>query len=382
MGRIGNNLRIVSVQPHLRYGGSERQSVLLANELSQRGVDNVVVEFSSGGGLEQLLDPRVELISLGMESHLLLPVVAQRLYLALRGMPPSLVILKLWSALLAGFMIENRLPQHRFVYTEDLDPSTHSQYTRLGTFKQKLIKNIFTHRREITANTYAVRDSMVQVYGLSNMPQVISSAVDFEMLDQVDERAESTPHYEFIASAPAGVLKVVSVGSLISRKGLDVTKEALQSAGLPVKWLIIGEGPLMSEIEHWSTGQLEVRALGGLPRPFDVVRHCDLLVHSAKSEAFGIVVLEALGVGTPVISSETIGGTEIASTLGSDARFLQTYPVGDVQVLRQLVAGRKDVAMDDVTVGDFRRYIEPYSLKHTADAWVEYAQRALSLPKP
>lgn len=371
-----NDLRIVSVQPHLRFGGSERQSVLLANELSQRGVATAVVEFSSGGGLEELLKPGVEVIDLGLESHALLPVVAGRLYRALKHMPPSLVILKLWSALYAGFMIERFLPQHRFVYTEDLDPTNHAEFTKLGKFKQHLIRGVFTRRNAITANTFSVRDSMMAVYGLAVTPEVISSAVDLDMLNRYDVAVNQTPQYDFIASAPAGVLKVVSVGSLGPRKGLDITRDALESIGFPVRWLILGEGPLIREIQTWSTASLEVCAIGGLPRPFDIVRYCDVLIHSARSEAFGIVVLEALGVGTPVISSETIGGVEIAARLGHDERFLRTYPVGDSEKLRELVAETRSSRGSRMPLDQFQRYVEPYSLKYTADAWIEYAHRA------
>lgn len=373
-----DGVSIVSVQPHLRFGGSERQSVLLANELNRRNVETAVIEFSSGGGLEAMLERDVTLIDLGMESHALLPVVAGRLYRTLRTLPPSLVILKLWSALLAGFMIERYLPQHRFVYAEDLDPTNHADFTRLGKLKQALIRQIFTRRDAVTANTFAVRDSMMKVYGLTTLPQVISSAVDIETLDRVDPLVVDTPQYNFLASASEGVLRVVSVGSLIPRKGLQVTRDALAGIGFPVRWVILGEGPQLDEIQGWSTESLEICALGGLPRPFDIVREGDLLIHSAWSEAFGIVVLEALGVGTPVICSETIGGREIASRLGKDERLLSTFPVGDVGALRDVVLRAKEALHDRKPLADFRRYIEPYSLAYTADAWIEYARRAFA----
>lgn len=372
------HVRIVSVQPHLRFGGSERQSVLLANELVRSNVDTAVVEFSSGGGLEELLDSSVELIDLGLESHALLPLVARRLYKALSTMPPSLVILKLWSALLAGFMIERHLPQHRFVYTEDLDPSNHAEFTRLGRPKQRLIRGVFRRRDAITANTVAVRNSMMAVYGLIKPPLVISSAIDTDTLDLRDPQIGETVQYEFISTAPPDVMRIVSVGSLTPRKGLDVTRDALLSAGFPVRWLVLGEGPQLDEIRSWATKSLSICAVGGLPRPFDIVRESDLLIHSARSEAFGIAVLEALGVGVPVINSETIGGLEIAERLGRDKRFLRTYPIGDSVALRRLIIEARQDHKARGSIAEFRQYIEPYSLKYTAEAWIEYAHKALS----
>ena len=49
----------VFVQPHLRFGGAERQTVSIANALARRGHRVTVVLHSGGGGLVPTLRPEV-----------------------------------------------------------------------------------------------------------------------------------------------------------------------------------------------------------------------------------------------------------------------------------------------------------------------------------
>ena len=70
---------LISVQPHLRFGGAERQTVLLANVLERRGNRTAVVLHEKVGGLLPELHPDVRVEALGLDNHLLTPVVARRL---------------------------------------------------------------------------------------------------------------------------------------------------------------------------------------------------------------------------------------------------------------------------------------------------------------
>ena len=107
---------MITVQPHLEYGGAERQTVLLANALCRRGKTPGVVLHEAKGGLLSELDPGVRVAAAGLENHLLIPVVAQRLKGVLQRQfvdeSRSLVTFRLWSSLLAGSLIEARSRRH------------------------------------------------------------------------------------------------------------------------------------------------------------------------------------------------------------------------------------------------------------------------------
>lgn len=366
---------LISVQPHLRYGGAERQTVLLANVLQRRGARSAVLLHEKTGGLLGELHPDVPVDSLGLDDHLLTPLVARRLRSTLdrnhRGDGKSLVSLHLWSSILAGAMAERRGDEDfTFVYCEDLDPTEHARFIRLGRVKQRMVRSVFRRNGVIVANTNRVADAMVRVYGLDQRPRVISPAVDLLALEAAAGERTTTP-----GTARSRPLKVATVGSLVPLKGLDVIYDGLVASGLECEWHVIGEGPLRGWLDSLpQDGRVTVRAHGGHPRPFELVRNADLLVHGAHSEALGLVLLEAIGVGVPVVSAAAMGPAELVDVLGSRPEILALFPVGDSDALGRALVQRAPELDRTPDLDDMQRYIERFSIEATADAWMELAE--------
>jgi glycosyltransferase involved in cell wall biosynthesis len=364
---------LISVQPHLRFGGAERQTVLLANVLQRRQNRTAVVLHEKVGGLLDELDPAVRVEELGLDNHLLTPLVARRLRRLLdeqfRTGEKSMVALHLWGSVLAGALAERRDDDaFTFVYYEDLDPSEHAQFIRFGAAKQRLVRGVFRRSDVVVANTERVADAMVRVYGLDRRPRVISPAVDLLALREAAERPSPA------TAERTRPLKVVTVGSLVPLKGLDVVYEGLLASGLECEWHVIGEGPLRGWLDSLPTdGPVVVRTHGGNPRPFDLVRDADVLVHGSHSEALGLVLLEAIGVGVPVVSAAAMGPTEIAETLGDRPDILSLFPVGQSDALA--IALKERAAQLDRTpsLDEMQHYIGRFSIETTADAWTELA---------
>ncbi len=60
---------------------------------------------------------------------------------------------------------------------------------------------------------------------------------------------------------------------------------------------------------HWKSPQPDVENLIGA---------CDIIVHAAKSEAFGMTVLESMALSRPIITSHTVGCSEIFPEPGQE----------------------------------------------------------------
>jgi glycosyltransferase involved in cell wall biosynthesis len=364
---------LISVQPHLRYGGAERQTVLLSNVLHRRAARPAVVLHEKTGGLLDELDPGIPVEDLGLDNHLLTPLVARRLRSALdrsrRDGERSLVKVHLWSSILAGAMAERPGDEDfTFVYCEDLDPTEHARFIRLGRAKQRLVRSVFRRDGVVVANTNRVADAMVRVYGLDQRPRVISPAVDLRALRAA---ADTTGP----ADGRVRPVKVATVGSLVPLKGLDVVYEGLLASGLECEWHVIGEGPLRGWLDSLpDDGPVVVRAHGGHPRPFDLVRDADLLVHGAHSEALGLVLLEAIGVGVPVLSAAAMGPSELVDVLGPRPEILALFPIGDPAGLGLALKERASTPADTPALDEMQRYIARFSIESTADAWTELAE--------
>ncbi len=364
---------LINVQPHLRFGGAERQTVLLSNVLHRRGAAPAVLLHEATGGLLEELHPDIRVEALGLDDHLLTPLVARRLRRTLdekfRTGEKSLVALHLWSSILAGALAERPDDDgFTFVYYEDLDPSEHARFIPLGRLKQRLVKQVFRRKDVVVANTHRVADAMVRVYGLEKRPRVISPAVDLTALRAA---AEARPEP---AEPRVRPIKVATVGSLVPLKGLDVVYDGLLASGLECEWHVVGEGPLRGWLDGLPTdGPVVVRAHGGNPRPYEVVRDADVLVHGSHSEALGLVLLEAIGAGVPVVSAAAMGPTEMRDLLGDRPDILSLFPVGDADGLA--LALKERATTFDATPGlaEMQGYIERYSIEATADDWIELA---------
>jgi glycosyltransferase involved in cell wall biosynthesis len=102
---------------------------------------------------------------------------------------------------------------------------------------------------------------------------------------------------------------VLFVGRLVAYKGVGVLLEALKD--LNATALIVGDGPLRSELEQQARDlgvSGRVRFLGAVDDAEleALYRSCDLFVLPSvtRQEAFGVVQLEAMAAGKPVISTD------------------------------------------------------------------------------
>lgn len=101
----------------------------------------------------------------------------------------------------------------------------------------------------------------------------------------------------------AGRNGICFVGSLIRRKGLDILVEAWRECQNVEEMRIIGEGPLSEDIEAQVEYKSSIKMLGYLEKKEALwhMRRANALVVPSRSESFGLVYLEALLMGTPIV---------------------------------------------------------------------------------
>lgn len=118
---------------------------------------------------------------------------------------------------------------------------------------------------------------------------------------------------------------LISVGQISLRKGFDTIAAACQqrfAADDSLYWLVVGERhsdkPETVELERRLRAQAARPPLAGrvhfLGRRDDVqhlLPQCDLLVHAARQEPLGRVLLEAAACGLPVVATDVGGAREI-----------------------------------------------------------------------
>lgn len=132
--------------------------------------------------------------------------------------------------------------------------------------------------------------------------------------------------------------RVLFVGQIIERKRLDLLIGALSLLNsFSYELVVIGSGPLEAELRAQAADRLAARVvwLGRLPMN-EIPMHmaaADCLVLPSRHDGWGVVVSEALMVGTPVICSDRCG----AAIAVQASRYGGVFPSGDVEALAGLL---------------------------------------------
>ena len=153
---------------------------------------------------------------------------------------------------------------------------------------------------------------------------------------------------------PSSPYEFLSVGHLTEQKGFDVLLRAMRillDRGLAVRLSIVGKGLLERELKALAT-QLQLddhvvwRGAPDRATMPDVYRSVDAFVLASRHESFGIVVIEALASGLPVVATECGGPEETV-----------------VPECGALVRPEDPVALADAMAGVMGRQFDPAAIR-------------------
>jgi glycosyltransferase involved in cell wall biosynthesis len=137
-------------------------------------------------------------------------------------------------------------------------------------------------------------------------------------------------------------LRVVTVGRLVKQKDqktLITSVAELRKSGKDVVLTIIGDGPLRSDLQQLSDRlgvSSYVEFSGRIQNPIDQLRKADVFILPSIYEGFGLVLLEAMDCGLPIIAADN---TCIPEVLGGAGVLFRT---GDTVDLASKILGLFD----------------------------------------
>jgi glycosyltransferase involved in cell wall biosynthesis len=110
---------------------------------------------------------------------------------------------------------------------------------------------------------------------------------------------------------------------------------------------------------------------GFVPQPYAWMAHADLFAFTSRWEGLGFVLIEALAVGTPVVSTDCPSGP---SEVLEGGRFGPLVPVDDHQALAAAMLATLDAPLPPETL---RQAARPYEIEASTDAYLD----AFGLPR-
>lgn len=168
---------------------------------------------------------------------------------------------------------------------------------------------------------------------------------------------------------------ILSVGELCGRKGFDTLIQAFARvrARRPCRLMILGRGGARERLLTLAAGLgvgADVALPGFVPDPYAYMAHADLFAFSSRWEGLGFVLIEALAVGTPVVSTDCPSGPREVLDGG---RYGPLVPVGDDSALAAAITATLDAPLPAETLREAAR---PYEIEAATDAYLD----AMSLP--
>lgn len=195
---------------------------------------------------------------------------------------------------------------------------TLKEIIRFGIEQSDLVTAVSDHLIEETKEVLQVKRKIHKVYNFIDLRQY-----DRGRSPLVSIRERYAPHGEKIIihiSNFRPVKRVLDVARVFKR-----IKEKVEA-----KLLLIGEGPDLTKVWKWlKANHLENDAffLGKQNEVADILSQADLMILPSEKESFGLVALEAMASGVPVIASNAGGIPEVVAH-GETGLI---YSVGDVE---------------------------------------------------
>jgi len=247
---------------------------------------------------------------------------------------PDLIMTVLFNSSLIGSLYCQFYRDSTLLCTSDHNTLSLEIRRLFPLFEFILPKIVLSRADRYVAVSEGVKSDLIDLYDYpSNQIDTIYNGIEIDMIhfDGTKPLSADIPSETIFKSGPV----IVTVGRLTLQKAQDVLLRAFHMVltRCDCNLVIIGEGERLEELQRLVSDlriDRNVFFLGWRHDVYSIMSKCDVFVLSSLYEAFPMVLLEAMALGLPVVSTncpygpvETLAGG-IYGTL---------VPTGDVQAL-------------------------------------------------
>jgi glycosyltransferase involved in cell wall biosynthesis len=271
-----------------------------------------------------------------------------------------------WLARLWG------VPNVLSVHGGDLyDPSKKSSPHRHG-FLRAPIAGLLGRAAEVVAQSRDTAKNVRNIYGVERPVELIPLGIDRPPAGISGARAEF--------KLPQDAYVLVTAGRIVARKATLQLVELLARSPPDTYLLVIGDGPEADAVRQAAAAKGcsdRLRMLGYVSdeEKYRALSVADVFISSSQHEGFGLVFLEAMAFGLPVICYNRGGQTD----------FLRTPDTGSVITLNDLesligaaLALRESASLRQSIAAHNRRAVEDFFIERCAERYEQIFERVIA----
>jgi glycosyltransferase involved in cell wall biosynthesis len=207
--------------------------------------------------------------------------------------------------------------------------SVHILPERFSTKTRKKIIQYYPLAKKIIAVSQGVQDSLINIGLPKKLVSVVPNPIDYKSI-------LSLANQDHLINLTDDTFLIVAMGRLHYHKGFDLLIASFAQIyhQLPnARLCIIGDGNELNNLIDLAQ-QLNVRHLitftGGLTNPFSILAKAQVFVMSSRQESWGLVLVEAMALGVPVIAMDCPYG---AREILNDGLYGKLVPCQDSDAL-------------------------------------------------
>lgn len=312
-------LKILQIIPNLRKGGAERFVIDICNELHNReGVSVKLVAFSNLNEYNHLSKN----VDWQVVSAKYIPSITKKsirevseLQKLMDNYQPDIIHTHLWMA----EIISRQVNYDKAKWFSHFHDNMKQLNKKFFPVSKEKITNLYERRLMLTQykkynNNFICISNDTFNYAKKNLPHGFKNNIVF-LKNAINVKNFTKPNN--YKKQNTDQLKLITIGSLVDKKNhifLINVVNILKKNKIKVKLHVLGNGYLKEELQKKiNRNELteEIILCGNVHNPQEYLWQSDIYIHSAYYEPFGLVLIEAMAAGVPVITLDGKGNRDL-----------------------------------------------------------------------